>query len=94
MKNTELFQGTGCVISGMHVHVFISDREPIKLGTVIHKYIMNGTSFFHSLILIRSSLHFSQRLAPLNVPTLSAEELIEKQKLADEKREKVCVGQG
>lgn len=29
-----------------------------------------------------------KRLAPLNVPTLSAEELIEKQKLADEKREK------
>lgn len=29
-----------------------------------------------------------KRLAPLNVPTLSAEELIEKQKIADEKREK------
>ncbi|XP_061174574.1 ensconsin-like [Saccostrea echinata] len=29
-----------------------------------------------------------KRLAPLNVPTLSAEELLEKQKIADEKREK------
>ncbi|KAK3093205.1 hypothetical protein FSP39_012621 [Pinctada imbricata] len=32
-----------------------------------------------------------KKLAPLNLPTLTAEELVEKQKLADEKREKVCL---
>ena len=34
-------------------------------------------------------LIFSQRLDPLDVPQLTAEQLAEKQRLADEKREEV-----